>query len=221
MRKKVITEKAINRLKEKVELQRESFNSEEYITVIGKVELPSLLMPNDDAINMYIDFGGKKHIALLNPNDIKCCDTLLADGRRYEFICKQTSEMLVLKWYSLAARSNNDDIVCEEEVERILLEIDEEIFNLVCMFYEGENFACINFEEYAKVVAYEQCGEETKIVIKKDGIKYECIYDNEMPHHLEPEELKVGKTLFFEGVFINDKIYLKNIYKINVAGSLK
>lgn len=57
--RKAVTEETIKKLKEKVELQRENFNGKEYITVVGKVELPSLLMPNDDAINMYIDFGGK------------------------------------------------------------------------------------------------------------------------------------------------------------------
>lgn len=207
--REAITKEKIEKLKEKVELQRKSFNGKEYIAVVGKVELPSLFMPNDDAINIYIDFGGKKHIALLNPRNIKCCDALLADGRTYEFICEQTPEMLVVKWYSSASRLNNADIVCDEDVDGILQEIDEEIFNLVCMLYEGENYACIDFEGYAKVIGYEQCGEEMKIMITKDGIKYECIYDNEMPHHLVPEELKVGKTLFFEGVLINGKIYLK------------
>lgn len=219
--REAITKEKIEKLKEKVELQRKSFNGKEYIAVVGKVELPSLFMPNDDAINIYIDFGGKKHIALLNPRNIKCCDALLADGRTYEFICEETPEMLVVKWYSSETRANKDDADYDEEVDNILREVDEELFNLVCMLYEGENFAFINFEKYAEVMDYEQCGEETKIRIKKHGIEYECIYDNDMPHKSEPEKLEVGKVLFFEGVFVYDKIYLKNIYDKKTAHFLK
>ena len=208
----MITEKVIKKLKEKVELQRKNFNGKEYIAIVGKAVLPDILLPNDDAMNMYIDFEGKKHVALLDLRNIKCCDTLLAVGRKCEFICEETSEMLVVKWYSSASRLNNADIVCDEDVDSILQEIDEEIFNLVCMLYEGENYACIDFEGYAKVTGYEQCGEEMKIMITKDKIKYECIYDNDMPHKNELEEIAVDKTMFFEGVFVNDKIYLKNIY---------
>ena len=210
--RKMITDKVIKKLKEKVELQRKNFNGKEYIAVVGKAVLPDILLPNDDTMNMYIDFEGKKHVALLDLHNIKCCDTLLADGRKYEFICEETSEMLVVKWYSYASRLNNTDIVCDEDVDSILQEIDEEIFNLVCMLYEGENYACIDFEGYAKVIGYEQCGEEMKIMITKDKIKYECIYDNDMLHKNELEEIAVDKTMFFEGVFVNDKIYLKNIY---------
>lgn len=208
----MITEKVIKNLKEKVELQRKNFNGKEYIAVVGKAVLPDILLPNDDTMNMYIDFEGKNHVALLDLHNIKCCDTLLADGRKYEFICEETSEMLVVKWYSSASRLNNADIVCDEDVDSILQEIDEEIFNLVCMLYEGENYACIDFEGYAKVIGYEQCGDEMKIMITKDKIKYECIYDNDMLHKNELEEIAVDKTMFFEGVFVNDKIYLKNIY---------
>ena len=210
--RKMITEKVIKNLKEKVELQRKNFNGKEYIAVVGKAVLPDILLPNDDTMNMYIDFEGKNHVALLDLHNIKCCDTLLADGRKYEFICEETSEMLVVKWYSSASRLNNADIVCDEDVDSILQEIDEEIFNLVCMLYEGENYACIDFEGYAKVIGYEQCGDEMKIMITKDKIKYECIYDNDMLHKNELEEIAVDKTMFFEGVFVNDKIYLKNIY---------
>lgn len=214
----MITEKVIKKLKEKVELQRKNFNGKEYIAVVGKAVLPDILLPNDDAMNMYIDFGGKKHAALLDLHNIKCCDTLLADGRKYEFICEETPEMLVVEWYSSASRLNNADIICDEDVDSILQEIDEEIFNLVCMLYESENYACIDFEGYAKVIGYEQCSEEMKIMITKDGIKYNCIYDNDMPHKSELEEIVVDKTLFFEGVFINDKIYLKNIYDAKPKG---
>ena len=219
--RKAVTEETIKKLKEKVELQRENFNGKEYITVVGKVELPSLLMPNDDAMNMCIDIGGEKHIVLLDPHNIKCCDTLLVDGRKYEFICEETPEMLVVKWYSAETRANKDDIVCGKEVESILQEIDEELFNLVCMLYEGENFAYINFGEYAKVMDYEQCGEKLKIRIERYGIEYECIYDNNMPHKSKPEKLEVGKVLFFEGVFVYDKIYLKNIYETDSVAGIK
>ena len=79
----------------------------------------------------------------------------------------------------------------------------------------GEEITLYHLENksgaYAEVMDYEQCGEETKIRIKKHGIEYECIYDNDMPHKSEPEKLEVGKVLFFEGVFVYDKIYLKNI----------
>lgn len=215
---KIITEQLIKDLQAEIDDKEKEFEEKNHIIIVGKAKLPDIIVPQDALVHISIDNGRKD--VLIDRFETIYCNTLLASGEQYKFLCEETENGVATRGY-FPAEKNEPEVVCDAELDKILQEIDDKIFNLECLA-RGGIFALIKFDGYAKVIEIERLNEEqTRLVVKKDGIKYECICDDNMPHDFDLNEVYKEKTYFFEGALLKDKVYIKNIYEAKTAEFLR
>ncbi len=172
----------------------------EFTEIEGTVKFINLPDPNDKMFefNIIADDGGKIN-ARIDRNNLKS-ETVLSNGKRYNFFCYDRDECIVHHFEAL--HENND-------VNRA----NDRIFALQCL--ERENDATTLIEvNFVAEPRYIYQDSDMLIMEIKTIPKYTCMLDKSM-NYTDLCDIEEKDTYSFSGVLVGDKLYLKSIKKVD------
>jgi len=174
----------------------------EFTEIEGTVKFIKLPDPNDKMFefNIIADDGGKIN-ARIDRNNLMS-ETVLSDGKRYNFFCYDSDECIVHHFEAL--QENND-------VNRA----NDRIFALQCLEREKDAATLIEVDFVAEPRYIYQ--DSDMLIVETSPIpKYTCMLDKSM-NYTDLCDIEEENTYSFNGMLVRDKLYLKSIKKVDTG----
>ena len=174
----------------------------EFTEIEGTVKFIKLPDPNNKIFefNIIADDGGKIN-ARIDRNNLKS-ETVLSDGKRYNFFCYDCDECIVHHFEALQENS---------DVNRA----NDRIFALQCIEKEKDAATLIEVNFVTKPRYIYQ--DSDMLIMETTTIpKYTCMLDKSM-NYTDLCDIEEENTYSFSGVLVGDKMYLKSIKKADMG----